>query len=151
MNVGDVSPGFELPASDGSTVSLESFRGKKSVVLCFYPKNHLFACPSKMAFKMARSVIAAHPEIASLDAVLFAISVDTVESQKEFVEKYDVPYLHLSNTSRNTCKRYAGLNLVRLAKRSTFVIDAEGRIAKIFREIDVENHGRQIVDFLKGN
>ncbi len=150
MNVGDVSPGFELPASDGSTVSLESFRGKKSVVLCFYPKNHLFACPSKMVFKMARSVIAAHPEIISLDAVLFAISVDTVESQKEFVEKYGVPYLHLSDTSRNTCRRYAGLNLVRLAKRSTFVIDVEGRIAKIFREIDVENHGRQIVDFLKG-
>ena len=150
MDVGDAAPNFELAASDGSVVSLESFRGKKSVVLCFYPKNRLFGCPSKKVFTMARSVIDSHPEIVSLDSVLFAISVDTVESQKRFVEEYGIPYLHLSDPSRETCRRYAGLNLARLARRSTFVVDKEGVVRKIFRDMDVAGHGRQIAEFLRG-
>ena len=150
MEAGDAAPNFELAASDGSTVSLESFRGKKNVVLCFYPKNRLFGCPSKKVFTMARSVIDSHPEIVSQDSVLFAISVDTVESQRRFVEEYSVPYLHLSDPSRETCRRYAGLNLARLAKRSTFVVDKEGVVRKIFRDMDVADHGRQIAEFLRG-
>lgn len=150
MDVGDAAPNFELAASDGSIVSLESFRGRKNVVLCFYPKNHLFACPSKKVFRMAQSVIASYPEIAALDSVLFAISVDTVESQKKFVDEYGIPYLHLSDTARDACRRYAGLNLARLARRSTFVVDKTGTVRKIFRDMDVGDHGKQIADFLRG-
>ena len=77
---GDVAENFELTAHDDSNVSLESYKDKKNVILCFYPKNHLFACPSKKVFEMAESVISVFSEIESADAVLFAISVDTVES-----------------------------------------------------------------------
>jgi len=149
MQERDVAPDFELQANDGSIAKLSYFKNKKKVVLCFYPKNHLFACPSKKVFKMAQTIVAAYPEIVAMDAVLFAISVDTVEDQEKFVEEYNIPYLHLSDLKKETCKTFAGLNLAGLAKRSTFVIDKEGKIAKIFRDIEVESHGKDIIESLK--
>ncbi len=149
MQEGDKAPNFELTAHDGSMINLDSFLDKKNVILCFYPKNHLFACPSKKVFKMAKSVISSYSEILSTDSVLFAISIDTVEAQKKFVDEYKIPYRHLSDTNKDTCKKYAGLNIAGLAKRSTFVIDKKGIIQKIFRDIDVENHGKEISGFLK--
>src|SRR6267143_5273671 len=114
---GDLAPDFELQANDGSVVKLSYYRGK-NVVLCFYPKNHLFACPSKKIFKMAEATIRAYPQIKELGSVLFAISIDTVEDQKKFVEEYKIPYLHLSDMKKITCKTYPGLNLAGLAKRT---------------------------------
>lgn len=149
MQEGDAAPDFELTANDGSTVRLSSYKDQKNVVLCFYPKNHLFACPSKKVFKMAKSVISAYPKIVETGSTLFAISVDTVEDQKKFVQDYNVPYLHLSDTKKEACKSYAGLNLAGLAKRSTFIIDKDGKITKIFRKIDVDSHGQEIADHLK--
>lgn len=149
MNEGDVAPDFELVSHDGSTVKLSSFQGKKNVVLCFYPKNHLFACPSKKIFQMAKATINAYPKIKEQDAELFAISVDTVSDQKKFVEEYSVPYAHLSDTAKTTCKTYAGLNIAGLAKRSTFVIDKSGKILKIFRDVNPEKHGQEIISSLQ--
>ena len=149
MEVGDSAPDFELEANDGTKIRLKSFTGKNNAVLCFYPKNHLFACPSKKVFEMAKSVISVYPEILSTNSKLFAISVDTVESQKKFVDEYGIPYLHLSDVQKDTCKKYSGLNIAGLAKRTTFIIDKNGIIKNIFRNIDVKNHGKQVVEFLK--
>ncbi|HJW19015.1 MAG TPA: redoxin domain-containing protein [Candidatus Nitrosotalea sp.] len=145
MNEGDIAPDFELQANDGNMIKLGSFQGKKNVVLCFYPKNHLFACPSKRVFQMAQATIAAYPKIKEQNAELFAISIDTVLDQKKFVEEYGVPYLHLSDTTKATCKAYAGLNIAGLAKRSTFIIDKNGKVSKIFRETGPEKHGQEII------
>jgi thioredoxin-dependent peroxiredoxin len=60
-----------------------------------------------------------------------------------------VPYLHLSDTTKSTCKIYAGLNLAGLAKRSTFIIDKDGKIVKIFRDVNVESHGQEIIQALQ--
>jgi len=149
MEIGDSAPDFELEANDGNKIRLESFTGNNNVVLCFYPKNHLFACPSKKIFEMAKSVISVYSEIQSYNAKLFAISIDNVESLKKFVEEYKIPYLHLSDTQKNTCKKFAGLNIAGLAKRSTFIINKNRVIKKIFRNIEVKNHGHEILDFLK--
>ena len=149
MQEGDVAPDFELQDNNGDIIKLGSFKGKKNVVLCFYPKNHLFACPSKLVFKNAKSTISVNPQIMASDSVLFAISIDTVEDQKKFVVEYNIPYLHLSDPKKITCKTYAGLNLAGLAKRSTFIINKEGKVAKIFRRIDVDLHGNEIVTALK--
>ncbi|MGI0007872.1 MAG: peroxiredoxin family protein [Nitrosotalea sp.] len=149
MNEGDIAPDFELEANNGSVIKLGSFQGKKNVVLCFYPKNHLFACPSKRVFQMAQATIAAYPQIKEQDAELFAISIDTVPDQKKFVEEYSVPYLHLSDTTKATCKVYAGLNIAGLAKRSTFIIDKNGKVSKIFRETSPEKHGQEIISSLQ--
>ena len=149
MEEGDSAPDFELTANDGNVIKLESFKDKNNVVLCFYPKNHLFACPSKKVFEMAKSVISVYSEIQSYDTKLFAISIDNIESQKKFVAEYKIPYLHLSDTQKYTCKKYAGLNIAGLAKRSTFIINKNGVVKKIFRNIEVKNHGHEILDFLK--
>ena len=149
LDEGDIAEDFVLSAHDGTTVELASYKNKKKVILCFYPKNHLFGCPSKKVFDMAKSVISVYSEIESTDTVLFAISIDNVDSQAKFVDEYKIPYVHLSDTEKNTCKLYAGLNIAGLGKRSTFVIDKEGLIRKVFRDIDVKSHGQQILDSLK--
>jgi peroxiredoxin Q/BCP len=149
LNEGDMAEDFVLSAHDGTSVQLASFKNQKNVVLCFYPKNHLFACPSKKVFDMAKGVISVYSQIEATDTVLFAISIDTIDSQAKFVQEYQIPYAHLSDTEKNVCKQYAGLNIAGLAKRSTFVIDKQSSIRKIFRDIDVKSHGQQIVDFLK--
>ncbi len=149
MQEGDSAIDFELSASDGTTIKLSSFKGNQNTVLCFYPKNHLFACPSKKVFEMAKSVISVYSQILESNSTLFAISIDTIDSQMKFVKDYNVPYLHLSDTEKNVCKTYAGLNIAGLAKRSTFVIDKQGIVRIIFRDIDVKQHGRQIVESLK--
>ena len=149
MQEGDSAIDFELSASDGTTIKLSSFKGNQNTVLCFYPKNHLFACPSKKVFEMAKSVISVYSQILETNSTLFAISIDTIDSQMKFVKDYNVPYLHLSDTEKNVCKTYAGLNIAGLARRSTFVIDKQGIVRIIFRDIDVKQHGRQIVESLK--
>lgn len=149
MKEGDAAESFELYAHDGSKISLESFRGNKNVVLCFYPKNYMFGCPSKKVYKMAQSVISAYSDITASDSVLFAISCDTIEDQRKFVNKYNIPYIHLSDTAKDTCKKYAGLSFVGLPKRTTFVIDKSGMIRRVFKNIAVEQHGEDLATFLK--
>ena len=149
MEIGDSAPDFELEANDGTKIKLESFTGKNNVVLCFYPKNHLFACPSKKVFEMAKSVISVYHEIIATETVVFAISVDSVNSQSEFVKEYKIPYMHLSDPKKIACKKYAGTNIAGLAKRSTFIIDKNGIIQNVMREINVASHGQEILDSIK--
>ena len=86
MKEGDTAPNFELDANDGTKISLESFKGNKNVVLCFYPKNHLFGCPSKKVFKMAESVISSYDDITSTDSVSY-ITVKSVDSRRRRYSK----------------------------------------------------------------
>jgi peroxiredoxin Q/BCP len=146
---GDVAEDFELLGNDGSSFILSSYKNSKNVVLCFYPKNHLFACPSKKVFEMAKSVISVYPEIIATETVVFAISVDSVNSQSEFVTEYHVPYVHLSDPKKIACKKYAGTNIAGLAKRSTFIIDKNGIVQDVMREIKVASHGQEILNSLK--
>ena len=149
LEKGDTAEDFELLGNDGNSVILSSFKDSKNVVLCFYPKNHLFACPSKKVFEMAKSVISVYPEIIATETVVFAISVDSVNSQSEFVKEYEIPYVHLSDPKKIACKKYAGTNIAGLAKRSTFIIDKNGIIQDVMREINVVSHGQEILDSLK--
>ena len=149
LEKGDTAEDFELLGNDGNSVILSSFKDSKNVVLCFYPKNHLFACPSKKVFEMAKSVISVYPEIIATETVVFAISVDSVNSQSEFVNEYEIPYVQLSDPKKIVCKKYAGTNFTGLAKRSTFIIAKNGIILDVMREINVASHGQEILDFLK--
>ena len=148
LDKGNIAEDFELLGNDGSSFILSSYKNSKNVVLCFYPKNHLFACPSKKVFEMAKSVISVYSEIVATNTVLFAISVDSVDSQSEFVKEYQVPYIHLSDPKKIACKKYAGTNIAGLAKRSTFIIDKNGIIQDVMREINVTSHGQEILDSL---
>ena len=149
LEKGDTAEDFELLGNDGQSIILSSYKNSKNVVLCFYPKNHLFACPSKKVFEMAKSVIFVYPEIVATETVVFAVSVDSVNSQSEFVKEYRVPYVHLSDPKKIACKKYAGTNIAGLAKRSTFIIDKSGIIQDVMREINVASHGQEILDSIK--
>ena len=149
LEKGDIAEDFELLGNDGISVTLSSYKNSKNVVLCFYPKNHLFACPSKKVFEMAKSVISVYSEIIATETIVFALSVDSVNSQSEFVKEYEIPYMHLSDPKKIACKKYAGTNIAGLAKRCTFVIDKNGIIRDIMREINVASHGQEILDSLK--
>lgn len=144
---GGTAPDFELMSAGGQKVKLSSFRGR-NVVLCFYPKNHMWGCPSKKVFEQARSVVENYRKILDLGAEVFGISIDTVESHRKFAQEYNIPYPLLSDVNKDVCRQYAGLNVYGLAKRTTFVIDREGRITKIFTEIDPKAHGEEIVSVL---
>jgi peroxiredoxin Q/BCP len=146
---GEPAADFDLLSNSDRRIKLSVFRGK-NVVLCFYPKNHLWGCPSKKVFEQARSIIENYERIKQLDAVLFGISVDTVESHKKFADEYKIPYPLLSDTDKSVCRKYAGLNMYGLAKRSTFIIDRNGIIVKVFRDIEPERHGGEIVAVLSG-
>ncbi len=98
---------------------------------------------------MAKSVISVYPEIIATDTVVFAISVDSVDSQADFVKEYEIPYVHLSDKKKIACKKYSGTNITGLAKRSTFVIDKNGIIRDVMRDINVASHGQEILDSLK--
>lgn len=149
LKEGDSAPDFELQSNTDEHLRLGSFRNKKNVVLCFYPKNHMWGCPSKKVFEQARSVIDNYHRIKDLEAEVLGISVDTVESHKKFTEEYNVPYRLLSDPDKRICKEYAGLNIYGLARRTTFIIDKQGIIVKIFRDIEPNKHGDEIVTVLK--
>jgi len=148
LKEGEPALDFELTSNNEQTIRLSSFKGRKNIVLCFYPKNHMWGCPSKKVFEQAKSVVDNYERIKQLDAEVFGISVDTVESHKKFANEYNIPYQLLSDTGKNVCKKYAGLNIYGLAKRTTFIIDKTGMIAKIFMEIDPKVHGEEIVKTL---
>jgi len=145
LKEGEPAPDFELTANNDQTIRLDSFKGRKNIVLCFYPKNHMWGCPSKKVFEQAKSVVDSYERIKQLEAEVFGISVDTLESHKKFADEYKIPYPLLSDTGKNVCNQYAGLNMFGLAKRTTFIIDKEGRIARIFTDIDPKVHGEEIV------
>ena len=149
LEKGDIAEDFELLGHDGQSIILNSYKNSKNVVLCFYPKNHLFACPSKKVFEMAKSVISVYSEIIATETIVFALSVDSVNSQAEFVKEYEIPYMHLSDPKKIACKKYAGTNIAGLAKRSTFIINKNGIIHDVMREINVASHGQEILDSLK--
>ena len=148
LQKGDKAENFELLTHNGNSITLSSYKNSKNVVLCFYPKNHLFACPSKKVFEMAKSVISVYSDIIATETVVFAVSVDSVDSQSDFVKEYEIPYVHLSDPKKIACKKYAGTNIAGLAKRSTFVIGIDGVIRDVMREINVTSHGQEILDSL---
>lgn len=148
LKEGEIAPDFELTANNEQIVRLSSFKPRKNVVLCFYPKNHMWGCPSKKVFEQAKSIVDNYERIKQLDAEVFGISVDTVESHKKFVNEYSIPYQLLSDTSKNACKQYAGLNMYGLANRTTYIIDKNGKIAKIFTKTHPKVHGEEIVTAL---
>lgn len=145
LKEGDAAPDFELAANDEQKVRLSSFREGKNVVLCFYPKNHMWGCPSKKVFEQAKSIVFNYERIKQLNAEMFGISVDTVESHKKFANEYSIPYQLLSDTGKNVCKQYAGLNMYGLANRTTYIIDKNGKVARIFTKTDPKAHGEEIV------
>ncbi|MEG6566221.1 thioredoxin-dependent thiol peroxidase [Thermoanaerobacterium saccharolyticum] len=143
------APDFTLMSSDGKNVSLKDYRGKK-VVLYFYPKDNTPGC-TKEACQFRDNI----DSIEDNDAVVIGVSLDDLESHKKFIEKFDLPFILLSDDTKVSTEYgvYKEKNMYGKKKmgieRSTFVIDRKGIVKKIFRKVKVERHVDEILKVLK--
>lgn len=132
VKVGDIAPDFTLPSQSGETVSLRDFRGKKNVVLYFYPKDDTPGCTAEScAFRDS------YEAFTEAGAVVIGVSADSPASHRQFATKYNLPFILLSDTNNQLRKLYgvpaAAFGL--LPGRVTYVIDKEGVVRHIFNSM----------------
>ena len=147
---GEKAPDFTLPADDGTKIKLSALRGKP-VVLYFYPRDDTPGCTREACSFRDRS-----QELAKLGAAVLGVSPDDLPSHVKFRDKYQLNFPLLADTGHKVAEKYgAWREKVRFGKksmgiqRSTFLIDAEGTVRKVWKSVTVEGHGRQVLDALK--
>jgi peroxiredoxin Q/BCP len=144
VDVGEPAPAVGVPDSTGKNVSVADFKGKW-VVLYFYPKSFTTGCT-----KEACNLRDQFAGLRDLDAVVLGASFDDVETQAKFREKYNLPFQLLSDDEKKLAKAYDAVGLGGLmAQRKTFIVDPSGKVAHVFKSVDVEKHAAQIQDVLK--
>jgi peroxiredoxin Q/BCP len=142
---GDAAPDFEGPASNDTWLRLKDYLGKKNVVLYFYPKDDTKGCTAE-----ACSFRDKLQTIGTLWTEVVGVSVDTVESHRNFAEKNDLNFPLVSDHDKRISRTYGALSEDSShAKRMTFIIDKEGKIARIFTNVDVTKHTHEVIDTLK--
>ena len=150
LEVGAKAPDFSLPDQDGSTVTLKSLKGKQ-VVLYFYPKDDTSGC-TKEACDFRDSLA----PIKKAGAVVLGVSKDGKASHQKFIAKYGLPFALLSDEETVVCNAYGvykeksmyGRKYMGI-ERSTFVIDATGRVKALWRKVKVPGHVDEVLAALK--
>ncbi len=146
---GDPAPEFSLPADDGNSYSLAGLRGRK-VVLYFYPKDDTPGC-TKEACSFRDNLA----RVTSKGAVVLGVSHDDIESHAKFRKKYSLSFPLLSDTEGKVLGEYGvwkekgmfGKSFLGIA-RTTFIIDEDGKIAKVFPNVRVDGHTDEILEAL---
>ncbi len=144
--VGEVAPTFTLPSQDGSQISLESFRDKW-VVLYFYPKDMTRGCTIE-AHNFQRDL----PQYEQLNAVILGVSVDTPDSHKQFCTKEGLTFRLLADPEHKVVDAYGSLGSfmgIKIANRNTFLIDPQGKIAKVWTKVDPSVHSTEVLAALR--
>ena len=136
--VGQPAPDFTLPAHDGPPLHLAALRGKP-VVIYFYPKDETPGCT-----KEACSFRDAWDAIAKTGATLVGVSADTLESHKAFAEHYKLPF-HLVSDPDGAIGKLYGVPFTGHHKRQTIVIGADGKVRKVYRQVDVAVHAQEVL------
>jgi peroxiredoxin Q/BCP len=145
LKVGDMAPDFEGQTSTDTRVRLGDYLGKRNVVLYFYPKDDTKGCTIE-----ACSFRDKLQSIAALWTEVVGVSVDTVESHKKFAEKNSLNFPLISDHDKQISKSYGVLSKDgAYAERMTFIIDREGKIAKIFTNVEITKHTHEIITALK--
>ncbi|MBQ7875502.1 MAG: thioredoxin-dependent thiol peroxidase [Oscillospiraceae bacterium] len=151
LSIGEKAPDFTLCDKEGKAVSLSDFLGKK-VVLYFYPRDNTPGC-TRQACAFAES----YDEFRSIDAVVIGISKDSVSSHVKFAEKYNLPFILLSDPEHKVIeafgawqekKNYGKVSFGTV--RSTFVIDENGIIEKVMPKVKPDTNAAEILAYLKG-
>lgn len=147
---GKKAPAFTLMADDGKKVKLADFKGKP-VVLYFYPKDDTPGCTKEAcAFRDRKD------ELAKLGAVVLGVSCDSVESHVKFKKKYDLNFPLLADTDHAIAEKYGAWREKNMygkksmgVQRSTFLIDAAGKVVKVWKSVRVDGHDAAVIETIK--
>jgi peroxiredoxin Q/BCP len=137
--VGTVAPDFTLSSQEGNQVSLKDFRGKW-VVLYFYPKDFTTGCTIE-AHNFQRD----EAQYAKREIVILGVSVDSVDSHKQFCTKEGLNFKLLADTEKKVSEAYGSLMVVKISARHTFIIDPEGKIVKVYTSVDPNKHSEEVL------
>jgi peroxiredoxin Q/BCP len=143
---GSPAPKFTLLDQESKSHALSAYRGRW-VVLYFYPKDDTPGCTTE-ACNFRDDL----PALRALNVQILGISVDDTKSHAQFAQKFHLPFPLLADTDGAVAHDYGALwsiGPLRIAKRYTFVIDPEGRIAKIYRNVKPATHSRELQQDLK--
>ncbi len=140
LQVGQKAPTFSLPDSSMEIMDLASFRGKKNVVLFFYPKDGTPACTMQAIGFSDRE-----DEFDRLDTVVFGISRDDVLSHEAFRDEHGLSVQLLADTESDVCRLYHVLEENRL-RRSTFLIDKQGILRSILHDVNPREHVDEVLE-----
>lgn len=139
---GQQAPNFTLPSQAGTPVSLDQYRGKW-VVLYFYPKDMTSGCTLE-AHNFEQDLA----RYKAANAVILGVSVDTVASHKEFCAKDSLTFTLLSDADKKVVRQYGDLGSFgpyKIANRTTFLINPEGKIVKVWTGVDPAHHSQQVL------
>ncbi len=147
LQEGDLAPNFTLPDASGTSVSLSEFRGEKNVVLYFYPKDLTPGCTQE-----ACDFSAAKAKFSRKDTVVLGVSFDSPARHQKFIEKESLKIILLSDEDKKVAdaygvhqmKTFMGRKFMGIV-RSTFVIDKQGVIRKIFSQVKVKGHVEEVL------
>ncbi len=145
--VGQPAPAFRLQDQGGKWHALSDYRGKW-VAIYFYPKDDTPGCTTQ-ACSFRDNIFAFGKE----GAVILGISVDDVASHKAFAEKHGLPFPLLADADKSVSKSYGVLKtymgVMEMARRDTFIVDPQGRIAKHYESVKPEGHSQVVIDDIK--
>lgn len=145
-SAGQKAPTFTLPSQDGSPVSLDSYHGKW-VVLYFYPKDMTQGCTIE-AHNFQRDL----PKFEAENAVILGVSVDTVDSHKQFCTKDGLTFHLLADPEHKVVDMYGSLGHYKdltIAMRNTFLIDPSGKIVKVWTKVDPNVHSAEVLEAIQ--
>ena len=148
--LGKVIPALKLPATGDQTIDLKSLRGK-NIVLYFYPKDSTPGCTTE-----GQDFAANHSKFKRKNTVILGISRDTVASHEKFKAKFSFPFDLLSDAEEEACKIFDVIKEKNMygrkvmgIERSTFLIDATGKLRKEWRKVKVKGHVDEVLEALK--
>jgi len=149
--IGKPAPDFSLPSTTGENISLRQFKGKKTVVLYFYPKDETPGCT-----KEACDIRDHAAEFERHNAVILGVSTDGLDSHRRFAEKHKLPFPLLADEDATVAKLFGVYKQRNLygkkylgIERTTFIIDKTGRIAQIYPKVKVEGHIQDLLEFVR--
>jgi peroxiredoxin Q/BCP len=147
---GQKAPDFTLPADNGQKIKLKDLRGSP-VVLYFYPRDDTPGCTREACAFRDRS-----QELAKAGAKVFGVSPDDVASHEKFRDKFELNFPLLADEDHQVAEKYGAWREKNMygkvsmgIQRSTFLIDAEGKVSKVWKKVSVDGHDQQVLDALK--
>ena len=146
LNVGDIAPDFSVADTSGNIVTLSSLKGKR-VVLYFYPRDNTTGCT-----KEACGFRDNYAQFQAKNTLIFGVSTDDAKSHQKFTEKFDLPFPLLCDVDAQVATAYESYGKKQMMGkeymgifRNTFVIDAEGKIEKIYLAVKAELHPAEVL------